>query len=87
MKRIKEDKFYEYYFKEISEKKKIPLNYFYKPNKKKNEKSQLMNNNYLRLIFMSKKFKKDFGKVLKNQLKEVYGKIIRKQLDKFLKRC
>lgn len=85
------DKFYKYYFKEISDKYKIGIESFYLPLTPdaygvdtKKVIAKTINSTYIRLIIKSKAFLKDFKYFIKHKLKKEYSAIIPRKIDNII---
>lgn len=72
--------FYDYYFKEISEKENIPIELFYYPLTKSCKKGHCLNSEYFIWIFSSQKFLEDFENFIENDLINFYKKEIKKKM-------
>ena len=86
--KLEDDYFFAFYFKKISEQIKIPFYEFKDPlkNKKKNRLIKNFGKKYMMLIFKSEKFKKDYLKFLKNNLKEIYFKNLDRKIQNMIKK-
>lgn len=84
-KNIMNSNFYDYYFKEESEKEDISIFEYYYPFVHKNKKQNL-NGNFFKMIFKSHSFKNDFLDHLKLDFLSNFEKEIDKKLFKLLKK-
>ncbi len=84
-KTFNEEEFYNYYFLEISNKKKISMLNFYDPLNCK-QKILSLNNKFLNLIFSSKNFFETFFEILDKEFEDIYKKNVFKKFDKLFKK-
>ena len=76
--------FYTYYFGEYAKQQKQQLEDYTDPLNKKGTKSSI-NSNFLKRIFLVKKFKKDFENILLNQFQDFYHSSITTKINRILK--
>lgn len=87
--KINENEFYSYYFEDVSTELGVPLSEFYDPLNHKTQ-HRTLSNEYLRLLFTSKKFKQQFmsyitsGKLICDYQESIPNKILKilKRFDK-----
>ena len=79
-----DEQFYGYYFAEIAQKNQEPLENYYYPLTKKENKKETLNSNYFAKIFQSKNFINDLVKYINEHLAEEYKTEIVQKLESLL---
>lgn len=79
-----DEQFYGYYFAELAQKNQEPLENYYYPLTKKDNKKETLNSNYFAKIFQSKNFINDLVKYINEHLYEEYKTEIIQKLESLL---
>lgn len=79
-----DEQFYSYYFGEIAQKNQEPIEVYYYPLTKKDNKKETLNANYFGRIFQSKSFLNDLVKYINEHLNEEYKTEIIQKIESLL---
>ena len=79
-----EEKFYQYYFADVSQKNDVPIEQYYYPLTRKGKNKETLNVAYFTRIFESKRFVNDLLKYMTENLREEYEEEIKQKLESIL---